>query len=65
VVAAGLDEAEHMTEWYGLHSATMQPLRQAASETWGPHRAGMALDAVATVANVMLCCASPKGLRRR
>jgi ADP-ribosylglycohydrolase len=59
VVAAGLDEAERMTGWYGLHSGIMQPLRQGASGTWGPYRAGMVLDAVATVASVMLVMREP------
>jgi ADP-ribosyl-[dinitrogen reductase] hydrolase len=62
VVAAGLEEAEHMTEWYGLHSGTMQPLRQGARGTWGPCREGMALDAVATVASVMLVLRESGGL---
>jgi ADP-ribosyl-[dinitrogen reductase] hydrolase len=62
VVAAGLDEAEHMTGWYGLRPASMQPLRQGASGTWGPYRAGMALDAVATVASVMLVLRESRGL---
>jgi ADP-ribosylglycohydrolase len=62
VVAAGLDEAERMTGWYGLHSGIMQPLRQGASGAWGPYRAGMALDAVATVASVMLVLRESSGL---
>jgi ADP-ribosyl-[dinitrogen reductase] hydrolase len=62
VVAAGLDEAERMRGSYGLHPGTMQPIRQAASGTWGPYRAGMALDAVATVASVMLVLRESRGL---
>jgi ADP-ribosyl-[dinitrogen reductase] hydrolase len=62
VVAGGLDEAEHMAEWYALPSDTMQPIRQGASGAWGPYRAGMALDAVATVASVMLVLRESQGL---
>lgn len=62
VVAAGLDEAEHMTERYGLRPDTMRPIRQGASGTWGPYQAGMALDAVATVASVMLVLRESRGL---
>lgn len=62
VVAAGLDEAERMTGWYGLGPGIMQPIRQGASGTWEPHRAGMALDAVATVASVMLVLRECRGL---
>jgi ADP-ribosyl-[dinitrogen reductase] hydrolase len=62
VVAAGLDEAERMAGWYGLPPGTVQPIRQAASGTWGPYRAGMALDAVATVASVMLVLRESRGL---
>src|SRR5919201_4204032 len=54
VVAGGLEEAEQMAGWYGLPSGTMEPIRQGASGAWGPYRAGMALDAVATVASVVL-----------
>jgi ADP-ribosyl-[dinitrogen reductase] hydrolase len=62
VVAAGLDEAERMAGWYGLGPNTMQPVRQGANGTWGPYRAGMALDAVATVASVMLVLRECRGL---
>lgn len=62
VVAAGVDEAERMAGWYGLGPGTVQPIRQGASGTWGPHRAGMALDAVATVASVMLVLRGSRGL---
>jgi ADP-ribosyl-[dinitrogen reductase] hydrolase len=62
VVAGGLNEAEHMAEWYGLHRDTMQPLRQGASGAWQPYRAGMALDAVATVASVMQVLRESQGL---
>ena len=62
VVTAGLDEAEHMAAWYGLPSDAMQPIRQGASGAWGPYRAGMALDAVATVASVMQVLRESEGL---
>jgi ADP-ribosyl-[dinitrogen reductase] hydrolase len=62
VVAGGLEEAEQMAGWYGLSSDTMQPIRQGASGAWGPYRAGMALDAVATVASVMLVLRESQGL---
>jgi ADP-ribosyl-[dinitrogen reductase] hydrolase len=62
VVAAGLDEAERMTGWYGLLPGTMQPIRQGANGAWGPYRPGMALDAVATVASVMLVLRESRGL---
>jgi ADP-ribosyl-[dinitrogen reductase] hydrolase len=62
VVAGGLDEAEHMAKWYALPSDTMQPIRQGASGAWGPYQAGMVLDAVATVASVMLVLRESQGL---
>jgi ADP-ribosyl-[dinitrogen reductase] hydrolase len=62
VVAAGLDEAERMTGWYGLGPGTMKPIRQSASGIWRPFWAGMALDAVATVASVMLVLRESSGL---
>jgi ADP-ribosyl-[dinitrogen reductase] hydrolase len=62
VVAGGLDEAEHMAEWFGLHPETMQPIRQGAGGAWRPFRAGMALDAVATVASVMYVLRESQGL---
>ena len=62
VVAGGVDEAEHMAGRYALHPDTMQPIRQGASGAWGPFRAGMALDAVATVASVMCVLRKSKGL---
>jgi ADP-ribosyl-[dinitrogen reductase] hydrolase len=62
VVAGGLDEAEHMAKWYGLNPDTMQPMRQGASGGWEPYQAGMALDAVATVASVMLVLRESQGL---
>jgi ADP-ribosyl-[dinitrogen reductase] hydrolase len=62
VVAGGLDEAEHMAEWYALPADTMQPIRQGASGTRGPYRAGMALDAVATVASAMQVLRESEGL---
>jgi ADP-ribosylglycohydrolase len=62
VVAAALDEAEHMAQWYALPADTMQPIRQGASGTWGPYRAGMALDAVATLASVTLVLRESQGL---
>lgn len=62
VVAGGLDEAEHMAGCCGLHPDTMQPIRHGASGTWGPYRAGVALDAVATVASVMYVLRDSKPL---
>jgi ADP-ribosyl-[dinitrogen reductase] hydrolase len=40
----------------------MRPIPEGASGTWGPYRAGMVLDAVATVASVMLVLRESKGL---
>jgi len=62
VVAAGLDEAEHMAEWYALPADTVRPIWQGASGAWGPYRAGMTLDAVATVASVMQVLRESQGL---
>jgi ADP-ribosyl-[dinitrogen reductase] hydrolase len=62
VVAAGLEEAEQMAAWYALYPDTMQPIRQGASGAWGPYRAGMALDATATVASVMQVLRESQGL---
>lgn len=62
VVAGGLDEAEHMAEWHALPADTMQPIWQGASGAWEPYRAGMALDAVATVASVMQVLRESQGL---
>jgi ADP-ribosyl-[dinitrogen reductase] hydrolase len=62
VVAAGLDEAERMTSWYGLRPGTIEPIRQGASGTWRPYRTGMTLDAVATVASVILVLREARGL---
>jgi ADP-ribosyl-[dinitrogen reductase] hydrolase len=62
VVAAGRDEAEHMAGWYALPDDTMQPIRHGAIGAWGPYRAGMALDAVATLASVMQVLRESEGL---
>jgi ADP-ribosylglycohydrolase len=62
VVAAGFDEAEQMAGWYALPADTMEPIRQGASGAWGPYRAGMALDAVGTVATVMQVLRESEGL---
>jgi ADP-ribosyl-[dinitrogen reductase] hydrolase len=62
VVAGGLDEAEHVALWYGLNPDTMQPMRQGASGAGEPYQAGIALDAVATVASVMLVLRESQGL---
>jgi ADP-ribosyl-[dinitrogen reductase] hydrolase len=59
VVSAGLEEAEHMAKRYALHPDTMQPIRHGA---WEPFRAGMALDAIATVASVMYVLRGSRGL---
>jgi hypothetical protein len=61
-VAAGLDEAERMTRWYGLRPGIMQPIRRDADGAWGLYRVGMALDVVATVASVMLVLRESGGL---
>jgi ADP-ribosyl-[dinitrogen reductase] hydrolase len=53
VVAAGLREADHLAELYGLGPATLQPLRQAADGDWEPYRPEMPLDAVATLASIL------------
>jgi ADP-ribosyl-[dinitrogen reductase] hydrolase len=62
VITGGLDEAENMAEWYALRADTMQPIWQGASGAWGPYQAGMALDAVATVASVMQVLQESQGL---
>jgi ADP-ribosyl-[dinitrogen reductase] hydrolase len=62
VVSAGLEEAEHMAKWYALHPDTVQPIRRGARGAWGPFRAGMALDAIATVASVMYVLRESRGL---
>jgi ADP-ribosyl-[dinitrogen reductase] hydrolase len=62
VVAAGLDEAERMAGWFDLRPDTMQPIWRGASGEWRPYRVGMALDAVATMASVMLVLRESKGL---
>jgi ADP-ribosyl-[dinitrogen reductase] hydrolase len=53
VVAAGLHEAEHLARRHALRPAVLRPLRQAASGDWGPSTAGMAADAITTVASVL------------
>jgi ADP-ribosyl-[dinitrogen reductase] hydrolase len=53
VVAAGLREADDLTEPYGLGPGILQPLRQAADGDWGPYKPVMPLDAVATLASVL------------
>jgi ADP-ribosylglycohydrolase len=62
VVAAGLDETERMAGWFDLRPDTMQPIWRGASGEWRPYRVGMALDAVATMASVMLVLRESKGL---
>jgi ADP-ribosyl-[dinitrogen reductase] hydrolase len=53
VIDAGLREAEDLAGLFGLPPAALQPLRQAANGNWPPPAAGMALDTVMTMANVL------------
>jgi ADP-ribosyl-[dinitrogen reductase] hydrolase len=62
VVAAGLREADHLAGLYALRPATLQPLREAANGDWVPHKAGMPLDAMTTVASVLHVLREATGL---
>jgi ADP-ribosylglycohydrolase len=53
VVAAGLREADHLAKLYGLGSATLQPLRQAANGAWGPYEPKSPVDVIATMATIL------------
>ena len=53
VVAAGLREADHLSEQYGLDSAAMRPLREAVHGDWASPKGNMSLDVVATMAIVL------------
>ena len=52
VMAAGLREAQHLAQRWGLRPAALQPLWQAANGDWPP-KAGMASGAVTTLASVL------------
>jgi ADP-ribosyl-[dinitrogen reductase] hydrolase len=62
VVAAGLREAEELTQQHALHPATLQPLRRAANGDWPRKEAGPTLDALATVASVLHVLGEARGL---
>jgi ADP-ribosyl-[dinitrogen reductase] hydrolase len=62
VVAAGLREAEHLARLYALRPAALYPLRQAANGDWRPRKAGMAPDAVTTLASVLHVLREATGL---
>jgi ADP-ribosyl-[dinitrogen reductase] hydrolase len=53
VVTAGLREAEHTAELFGMDPAIMNPLRRAAAGGWSSSAEDRPLDAVTTVASVM------------
>jgi ADP-ribosyl-[dinitrogen reductase] hydrolase len=53
VLAAGLREAEYLVRLYGLHPATLQPLRQAASGDWISPVAEEPTNAMTTLAGVL------------
>jgi ADP-ribosylglycohydrolase len=62
VIAAGLREAEELTQQHALHPATLQPLRRAASGDWPPNTAEPTLDALATMASVLHVLRGATGL---
>ena len=62
VIAAGLREAEELTQQHALHPATLQPLRRAASGDWPPNTAEPPLDALATMASVLHVLRGAAGL---
>src|SRR4029450_2613055 len=64
VVAAGLREADHLARQYALRPAALQPLQQAASGEWAPSTAGMAPDALTTVASVLYVLREATSLAR-
>jgi ADP-ribosyl-[dinitrogen reductase] hydrolase len=53
VVDAGVREAEHLARLYALPPAAVQLLRQVGNGDSPPHTAGMAPDAVTTLATVL------------
>jgi ADP-ribosyl-[dinitrogen reductase] hydrolase len=53
VIAAGLREAEELTQQHALHPVTLQPLRRAANGVRPPTTAEPTLDALTTMANVL------------
>jgi ADP-ribosyl-[dinitrogen reductase] hydrolase len=62
VVAAGLREAEELTQQHALHPATLQLLRRAANGDRPPATAEPTLDAFATVASVLYVLQGATGL---
>jgi ADP-ribosyl-[dinitrogen reductase] hydrolase len=62
VIAAGLREAEELTQQHALHPATLQPLRRAANGDWPPTTAEPTLDALSTMANVLHVLRGATGL---
>jgi ADP-ribosyl-[dinitrogen reductase] hydrolase len=62
VIAAGLREAEELTQQHALHPATLQPLRRAANGDRPPTTAEPTLDALTTMANVLHVLRGATGL---
>ena len=62
VIAAGLREAEELTQQHALHPATLQPLRRAASGDRPPTTAEPTLNALITMANVLHVLRGATGL---
>jgi ADP-ribosyl-[dinitrogen reductase] hydrolase len=62
VIAAGLREAEDLAQQHALHSATLQPLRQAIKGDWTPNTVAPTLDAFTTVASVLQVLREANGL---
>jgi ADP-ribosyl-[dinitrogen reductase] hydrolase len=62
VIAAGLHEAHQLTELHALSPGILRLLRQAAHGDWEPHKPGMPLDAVATVASILHVLREAKSL---
>jgi ADP-ribosyl-[dinitrogen reductase] hydrolase len=62
VIAAGLREAEELTQQHALHPATLQPLRRAANGDRPQTTAAPTLDALTTMANVLHVLRGATGL---
>ena len=62
VIAAGLREAEELTQQHALHPATLQPLRRAANGDRPPTTAEPTLDGLTTMANVLHVLRGATGL---
>jgi ADP-ribosyl-[dinitrogen reductase] hydrolase len=53
VVAAGVREAERLSQLYVLRPAVLRPLQQAAIGNWRPSKEDLAADAVTSVTSVL------------